>query len=258
MSSSEAGGRFIDMTRDIQPEWRTEHLIRSYDVDPGCTARLPVLCKYMQEAAYHHAEHLGVGHTHLSPLNMGWVLSRMRIEVNRLPKWGETVKLRTWPSGRDRLFYNRDFEITDGGGEIILQASTAWFVIDVNRRERLIPEWWQTAEYPFGSKVFSRKLERLKACGCSSGEPVTVNYGDLDQNGHVNNVRYIEWILNSLPLEFHQQRRIRSVEVNYLSEAVYGHAISVCEKGDELTLDHSIRADGEDLFRARSVWETVQ
>jgi medium-chain acyl-[acyl-carrier-protein] hydrolase len=68
----------------------------------------------MQESAYLHAEHLGVGHTQLAPLQMSWVLSRMRIEISRWPKWGDTVRLRTWPSGRDRLFYYRDFEIKDG------------------------------------------------------------------------------------------------------------------------------------------------
>lgn len=238
-----------------KPEWRTEHLIRSYDVDPRMVARLPVLCRFMQEAAYFHAEHLGVGHSHLLSQHMTWVLARMRIEVSRLPKWGDTVKLRTWPSGRDRLFYCRDFEITDGDGKPVLLASTAWFVIDLEKRERIIPEWWQTADFPAGSKVFHSKLSRLKGCGCGEGETMTVNYGDLDQNGHVNNVRYIEWILNSLPLEFHQSHTIRSLEVNYLTEAVYGHEVSVCEKRDGLTVEHGITADGEDLFRARTTWE---
>ena len=231
-------------------------MIRSYEVDPQLIPRLPVFCRLMQEAAYFHAEHLGVGHSHLSPLNMSWVLSRMRIEVNRLPKWGDTVRLRTWPSGRDRLFYYRDFEITDGSGALILLASTAWFVIDTEKRERLIPDWWQTADYPFSPKVFSSKLGRLKGCGCKGGKPAEVNYGDLDQNGHVSNIRYIEWILNNLPLEFHQTHEIESLEVNYLAEAVYGHTVSVCETSiDNLSFDHGILTDAVEVLRARSTWK---
>ncbi len=230
-------------------------MIRSYDVDLRMIARLPVLCRFMQEAAYFHAEHLGVGYSHLSPKNMAWVLARMRIEIERLPKWGETVKLRTWPSGRDRLFYYRDFEITDGNGKRLLLASSAWFVIDSSKRERIQPDWWQSQEYPFSPKVFSSKLGRLKSYGCESGELMTVNYGDLDQNGHVNNVRYIEWILNSLPLEFHQSSALQSMEVNYLAEAVYGHTVSICTKeASPRHFDHGIMADGVDLFRAQSVW----
>jgi acyl-ACP thioesterase len=245
----------IFMNGTIQPEWRAEHLICSYDVDPSCVAKLPAFCRFMQEAAYLHAEHLGVGHSQLAADGGGWVLSRMRIEVSRLPKWGETVTLRTWPSSRDRLFYYRDFEITDGDGKLLMQASTAWFVIDVEKRERMIPDWWTSAEYPFGGRLFDAKLARLKSCGCDAGNPIPVNYGDLDQNGHVNNVRYVEWILDSLPLEFHRSHRLQALEVNYIAEAVYGQQVSVCSaEAEPLIFEHGIRAAGADLFRARSVW----
>jgi medium-chain acyl-[acyl-carrier-protein] hydrolase len=244
------------MSGNIQPEWNLEFEIRSFDVDTSCTARLPVFCKYMQEAAYYHAEHFGLGHSQLSPLKMAWVLSRMRIEIERLPKWGDTVKLRTWPSGKDRLFYYRDFEITDGEGNLLMLASTAWFIIDFEKRERVLPDWWTTSNMPIGPKVFSSKLGRLKSCGCDVGDPMEVNSGDLDQNCHVSNIRYVEWILNSLSLEFHQGNKIQSLEVNYLAEAVYGHSISICEnRGDDTTMDHGILAEGSDLFRARTVWK---
>jgi len=233
-------------------------VIRSYDVDPQYIARLPVFCRFMQEAAYCHAEHFGLGHTHLSPLNMAWVLARMRIEVSGLPRWGAQVKLRTWPSGRDRLFYHRDFEITDGHGNLLLRASTAWFVIDYKKRERIQPDWWTTCDLPIGPRVFRSKLGRLQTCSCERGETVAVNYGDLDQNGHVSNIRYVEWILNHLPLEFHQSHVIQSLEVNYLAEAVYGHTVSIGEVSvDGLTFDHGIMADSIELFRARSIWRQV-
>jgi acyl-ACP thioesterase len=245
------------MTLPIQPEWHTEHVIRSYDVDPQSTARLPVFCRFMQEAAYLHAEHFGLGHSHLIPLNQAWVLARMRIEVERLPQWGETIKLRTWPSGRDRLFYYRDFEITDGVNNVLMRASTAWFIIDIEKRERIIPDWWNTDALPIGPKVFESKISRLKSCGCSAGNALHVNYGDLDLNSHVGNIRYVEWILNNLPLEFHQSHLIQSLEVNYLAEAVYGQEIAMCEKQGGPVIDHCIRAEGKDLFRARTVWSEL-
>ena len=241
-----------------KPEWRTEHVICSYDVDPQLTARLPVLCRFMQDAAYHHAEHLGLGHSFLASKQLAWVLSRQRVEIKKFPKWGDAVTVRTWPSGRDRLFFYRDFEISDGDGAILLQASTAWFVIDVEKRERVNSEFYLSTELPpVGEPVFDKKLGRLKSCGCDSGEAVAVNYGDLDMNAHVNNVRYIEWILNNLTLEFHQTHCIQSLEVNYLAEAVYGHSVVICEKQDGLTVDHGINSDTADLFRARSVWQPV-
>ncbi|QBG49109.1 hypothetical protein EGM51_17530 [Verrucomicrobia bacterium S94] len=240
------------MMKDI---WETVFEIRSYDVDTNCTARVPVFCRFMQEAAYLHAEHFGVGHTNLSSQNMAWVLSRMRLEIKRLPKWGEQVTLRTWPSGKDRLFYYRDFEFKDEAGKILLQASTAWFIIDYKKRERITPDWWTTRSLPIGPKVFEEKLGRLKRSEYEERVDITVNYGDLDQNGHVSNIRYVEWIMNNLPLEFHRKHRIQSLEVNFLFEAVYGRKVSIGQEQRGLIINHGIEADGEDLLRARSAWK---
>jgi medium-chain acyl-[acyl-carrier-protein] hydrolase len=244
------------MDSSKQPEWRMEHTICSYDVDPQETARLPSLCRFMQEAAYRHAGHLGLGHSFLLARGLAWVLARQRIQINRLPKWGDAVRIRTWPSGRDRLFFYRDFELVDGDGVQILLASMAWSLIDTQTRGRAHPDTYLNLDLPEGAKVFTEKLGRLKGCDGSDGEAMPVTYGDLDMNGHVNNVRYIEWVLNSLPLEFHRTHVLTTLEVNYLAEAVYGHAVSIAsaEAGPHHFV-HTITAADTELFRARSSWK---
>lgn len=243
------------MSANKKPEWRVEQTICSYDVDPHQTVRLPALCRFMQEAAYHHAEHLGLGHAFLSAKGMAWVLARQRIEIDHLPKWGDTVRIRTWPSGRDRLFFYRDFEITNGDGKRVLLASLSWSLIDVKKRERVHPDVYLSVDLPVGAKVFDSRPGRVKGCVCSGGQSMPVTYGDLDMNGHVNNVRYIEWVLNSLPLEFHQMNTLRELEVNYLAEAIYGHAVVVCsEETEALHFAHAITTDDAEIFRARSGW----
>jgi acyl-ACP thioesterase len=212
----------------------------------------------MQEAAYQHAEHLELGHSRLSERGLAWVLSRQRIEIIRFPQWGDTLEVQTWPSGSDRLFFYRDFEITDGHGEPVLQSATAWFIIDLEKRERAQPEWLDEVDIPVSPKVFDSKMGRLRECACEDGSSIPVSYGDLDMNGHVNNIRYIEWVLNHLPLDFHQSNHLKSLEMNYLSEAVYGHRVSVCEHEIEPGLfSHGVMAGGNELFRARSVWRPV-
>jgi medium-chain acyl-[acyl-carrier-protein] hydrolase len=243
------------MSCNVQPEWHTEHKIASYEVDPQLSVRFPVLCRLMQEAAYHHAEQLGLGHPSLSSMNMAWVLARQRIKIHEFPAWGDTIQLRTWPSGRDRLFFYRDFEFTSDKGDRLLSASTAWFVIDTEKRERVPSDVYLTGDLPVGAKVFDEKLGRLKGCDGCGQESLSVNYGDLDMNGHVNNVRYIEWVLNSLALDFHETHQLQEFEVNFLAEALYGHEVAIAtEKVDANHLSHSIVANGDELFRAKSVW----
>lgn len=247
------------MAKVLKQEWQMEQMICSYDVDPHQTARLPALCRFMQEAAYHHAEHLGLGHSFLAKRGLAWVLARQRIEVDQLPAWGASITIRTWPSGRDRLFFHRDFEITLNGNRVLL-ASNAWTLIDIEKRERANPDIYLSFDLPEGDQVFDSRPARLKGFACADGPSLEVTHGDLDLNGHVNNVRYIEWILNSLPLGFHEMHSVKALEVNFLSEAGYGQTVLVCsEEAGPLEYSHSIKEKDVELFRARSVWrETGQ
>ncbi|MBN2162738.1 MAG: hypothetical protein JXR25_00755 [Pontiellaceae bacterium] len=243
------------MRHELKPEWKTEQTICSYDVDPQATVRLAALCRFMQEAAYHHAEHLGLGRQFLLERRMAWVLARQRIDVIRLPQWGDRVNIRTWPSGRDRLFFYRDFELTDGAGQRVLTASNAWSLIDLEKRQRVHPEIYMALDIPEGSPVFDARPARLKG---DAGEPVadvTVTYGDLDLNGHVNNVRYLEWIIDHLPRTFQENHALLSMESNFLAEALDGQAIRICTvKCGAGGMNHCIRSGGTELFRARTRW----
>lgn len=246
------------MTLTVQPEWQTEHMICSYDVDPYQTVRLPALCRFMQEAAYHHAEHLGLGHAFLSNKGMAWVLARQRIQIDLLPKWGDGVHIRTWPSGRDRLFFYRDFEIIDSHGNRNLIASNAWSLIDIAKRERVHPDIYLSLDLPEGEKVFDSKLGRVQGCDGAARLSIPVTYGDLDMNGHVNNVRYIEWTLNSLPLDFHSSHALVELEINFLGEALHEQTVAIaCEEIGAMQFVHIIKAGEVDLFRARSSWKKV-
>lgn len=243
------------MGDSLKPEWMLEQTICSYDVDPHQTVRVTALCRFMQESAYHHAEHLGLGHSYLAKQNLGWVLARQRIAVDHLPRWGDTVRIRTWPSGHDRLFFHRDFEITMDDGRRVLRASNAWSLIDIEKRARANPETYMKMELPEGPPVFESRPAKLQGCSCIDGQIEPVTYGDLDLNGHVNNVRYVEWALDSLPLGFHEMHSVKELECNYLAEALYGQSISVyTEPSGPQQFDHVIKADEHELFRAKSIW----
>lgn len=247
------------MSSNKKSEWCTEHKICSFDVDPKLTARLPALCCFMQEAAYLHAEYLGLGHTLLANENRAWVLARQRIEIKQLPGWGDVIHIRTWPSVRDKLFFYRDFEITDQENKLILQASTAWFVMDIEKRERVSSSMFLNAALPeIRSGIFGSKLARLKRYESHGGTSITVNHGDLDMNGHVNNVRYIEWVLNRLPMEFFQSRILRYFEANYIAEVACGHELIICNTElDQENMSHQITSGDAEVFRAKSCWNPI-
>jgi acyl-CoA thioesterase FadM len=108
--------------------------VRYYEVGPSRLVRPATLLDYLQDAAAEHASHLNIGVQDLHHRDLTWVLSRLRLAVERYAGVGETVLVRTWPSTRGGLSSYREFEVLDQSGEIVARATTAWVVLDLVRR----------------------------------------------------------------------------------------------------------------------------
>ena len=243
--------------------WREEYTIRSYEADAQGKATMPLLCRFMQEAASNHAEHLGLGISWLTENNLAWVLTRQRVAMDAYPRWGETIQVLTWPTGRDRLLWYRDFKLLGGDGNAIGRATTSWLVIDPVRRRPQRTDALPSLDPPSDvERVFPRWPEKVATL--SEDAPshfIRVRYRDLDVNEHVNNAQYVEWTLEAFDLDFHRMHRLKEIEVNYLVEALYGDTLSShCEDVDGQTFLHSLvrDADGLELFRARTVWTHIE
>ena len=242
---------------------RDEYTIRSYEADAQGKATMPLLCRFMQESASNHAEHLGFGISWLAENDFAWFLTRQLVVMDSYPRLGETIQVITWPKGRDRLLWYRDFEILDSSDTVIGKAVTAWLVIDLDRRRPKRTDTLPSLHPP--NDVESTLPRRpAKIAGLSEitrSDSVRVGYRDLDVNEHVNSARYVEWILDGFHAEFHKSHRLEELEVNYLAEALYGDTLSSHrEDTDGQTFLHSLVRDGDglELFRARTLWEASQ
>jgi medium-chain acyl-[acyl-carrier-protein] hydrolase len=247
----------------LQRVWNESFHIRSYDVDSEGLATLPALCRFMQEAALNHASHLGVGLSHLRAQDLLWVLARQRITVHEVPSLDESVTIRTEPTGKDRLFCYRDFAMLDGAGRVIGEAHTVWFVMGRRDKKPRRPDSYFTVRFSDGREgtppTRLRKLPEPKTSGIPSG--LSVTYRDLDMNEHVNNVRYIEWIIDSFPLEFIRNHALKELEIDYLAEALYADELSLGREDTEgLMFLHSLTrpVDNTHICRARTAWKGRQ
>jgi medium-chain acyl-[acyl-carrier-protein] hydrolase len=244
--------------QDVILVWKDEYAIHSYEVDSRGCVTLPMLCQFMQESAWNHAQHLGVGYSHLIEKDLLWVLARQLVAISSFPRWGERIRVHTWPTGKDRLFCYRDFKLLNDQDQVIGAATTTWFVIDVMKRKPQRADSYFDVVIENAEHVFSRKLTKIEPLRSKDRlNSVKVGYKDLDINEHVNNVRYIEWILESYPFEFQKHHRVREMEINYLSEARHDDTITACcEEGNGLSFLHSLIRDndGAELCRAKTNW----
>jgi medium-chain acyl-[acyl-carrier-protein] hydrolase len=243
--------------------WTDEYYISSYEVDARGKASLPTLSKFMQESAYNHANHLEFGYHQLKEKNLFWVLSRLSIKIDRYPQWGDKIKLCTWSSGVERLLAFRDFRLLDEQGAVIAAAVTAWLILDAHKRR---PQ--RTDELKARVKLLpdQRALEErpVKIPGLShptmEGAFFPVRCSDLDLYNHVNNAKYIEWILDSFPGEMHREFAVAEFEINFLAEARIGDEAAIHTeklKDAPLAFAHCIKrkADNRDICLARTAWK---
>ena len=239
--------------------WTVGLQIRSYDVDFKRKATVDAICRYFFDAAWSHAEALGVGYTHLAKQLRFWVLSRFVVEIQRLPQWGQSVTLNTWPLEPKGIFALRDFEVVDAQGQRLLGGASAWLVLDAHSRrpQRLDKLQWSLRRFPTERATAQNPEKLADHEGGTECFSVPVRYSDLDVNNHVNSASYIRWVLDAYPEEFHRRHSVRLLEVNYLGETTGGQTVSVLKQEDAAgEFWHVIQAGDEVACRARLTWDS--
>jgi len=257
------GAKGMNHSSRFTLDWADSYTIHSYEVDTEGRVTLAALCRFMQESAWRHADHLEMGYSRFVEENFAWILSRQRICVDTYPRWGDSVTVRTRPTGTDRLFCYRDFILTDASEHIIGRAATMWFAIALATRAPQRTDAYFHVPLPDdGNLPPPVRLRKLPPPSTSDHKyTVQVAYGDLDTNHHVNNVRYIDWIVDSFADDFLKTHSLTELEINYLSEARYGDEIVVCgQDNDATTYHHRLVRSGDDveLIRARTYWHTTE
>lgn len=249
--------------------WNESFPVRAYNVTPHGTASPLALCDFMQVAAGNHAAQLGLSMESLLQDGRAWVLAFLRLEVDRYPAWHETLEIETWPSGLDRLYATREFVLSDKDGDCA-RATSAWLVIDTDRRRPLRPPA-ELNEIDPPDRSPAIEVERSKmeppTTGPVHSREFRVRYHDLDLNRHVNNVRYVEWALETLPAEWHDAHALDGLTLEFRAETTADDpvrsTIHHAETGggaavsdEHRTFYHHLRhaGEGHTLALAKTVW----
>jgi medium-chain acyl-[acyl-carrier-protein] hydrolase len=180
---------------------------------------------FLQDIAWIHAAHLGFGYEEMLAGGTLWALTRQRLEMAEWPKWGERVEVRTWSRAPSGLQAYREFELRVPG-RAIGRCSTTWLVLDEKtRRPRALN--FKSAGAHHTSDLLDFEAAKLPPReGLEKLAVFEVRRSDLDLNGHVNNTRYAQWVLDAAR-ETVAEDQLRVYEVNFLAETFPGDAVAV-------------------------------
>lgn len=209
--------------------------VRSYECGSDGRATLPTICNYLQEVASLHAEALSFSRTDFSSAgeNISWVLTRLKVKMNRYPRWNEKVEIVTFPRGGRKIVAWRDFTVRTSDGEILGLATSEWMIIDLaTRRIVSIPDAvFEVSdalnEAVLGLDPFTPRL-RFPAEVAPDGRCAFVaQHSAIDLNGHVNNVHYIEWMLEPCFAKGPSAACPGEMEIVFRSETFAGEKVVV-------------------------------
>ncbi len=229
--------------------YRKQYTLRSADVDMQRRLRLSSLFTMLQEAAITHTTELGMGREKTLDRGLLWIVTRLSIRINRLPKYDETVVLSSWPGETMHLYFPRCSRLFDASGAVLLEASALWALMDRESRHIIFPEEHgiHIEADPDMPALPLPAAPRLPL-SAETGD-FTVPYSYTDLNGHMNNTRYPDLAEDCMPPRL-REKALRLVETEYSAEAGLGEKIRLETTAEETRFAMAgYNAENRRLFR---------
>lgn len=260
--------------------FRQNFSIRSYEIGADRTASVETLMNHLQETALNHVKNAGLlgdgfGSTpEMCKKNLIWVVTKMQVMVDRYPTWGDVVQVDTWvaPSGKNGM--RRDWLLRDNTGEILTRASSCWVMM--NKKTRKLSKLPDEVRAEIGNyfvdtpPIVDEDSRRLPKLTDSNADYIrtglTPRWSDLDINQHVNNVKYVGWILESAPLPVVESHELASMTLEYRREcmrdsvldsltSVLGSGLGDLATFGQVECQHLLRLkDGAEIVKGRTEW----
>lgn len=239
----------------------TSILSKDWDINftqcaPNGYLKYTDLCNLLQLTAAAHSETGGISFTDMQEFDQAWVLSRMRVEIKKLPKSGDKVTVTTWINSLENSRSVRALEM-HLNGEKIIGSETFWAVFNTQKRRPealalpfehfdLYPEKKATI-YGFSKINLNHEKEVLFE--------KKVFLSDLDIVNHVNNVKYLEWCMDLVDENLILSQKIESFEMNFLKELSLKDHVLIHESISQSETIFSITKEDKTSFALQLNWK---
>jgi len=207
------------------------------------------LCNLLQLTAAEHSIIGGLSFNDMQVFDQAWVLSRIRIEISAMPKWQDTVIVKTWIESLQGSGSVRNIEMYLNEQKIV-GASTYWAVLNTKLRksEALALPHEHFEKFPLHQSTV-KGLSRINVLKETDKIGThTVVLSDLDIVNHANNVKYLEWCLDCAAVKSVLANDVKSLEMNFLRELNHGDEVEVHFAKEDVNDYYSIVKEGKVCF----------
>ena len=220
-----------------------------------------ILC-LLEETAADHSYLIDHNLFDLVKKNVGWVLVSGVLQMDRYPKYKEKITIKTWLSSYSSIKGYRENIIYDENKNIIGRAKGLWVFFDIEKRRPIpifneIKEKWSYFNEESISSDIKKKISAVDFADHTN--QFRVNRYDTDMNRHVNNIRYLQWVIESIPEEISENYFLHKIDGRFISEAQYGDTVLSLTKKNitENSFEHTIKIEGSNKVcaTAKTLWK---
>ena len=214
------------------------------------------LCNLLQLTAAAHSEIGGISFSDMQEFDQAWVLSRMRVEIKELPKWKDTVTIKTWINTLENSRSVRALELYVNGNKLV-GSETFWAVFNTKTRrpEQLALTYSHFELFP-EIKPTNESFSKINVHGDKEQVCQKIVFlSDLDIVNHVNNVKYLEWCLDFVQTKLILNQKIASFEMNFMKELSLNDSVSIYEQTFQNKTIFSVTKVDKNCFALELNWK---
>ncbi len=233
-------------------EHKREFTVKYCEVDFKDELKVSTVLSYMEEVACSSADELGFGYAFVKPRGYAFMVTNLCLEFVTPVPLGERVTVKTWPNPPSHIIFGREYQILSPEGEVRVNASSRWCLIDMRTGKLLPSKIVEGQDYSTynTAKVLEGVVWKIPSFKQEEGElkyTLTVANGDYDHNMHVNNTRYADYCFNAFSVEELKARLLKGFSITYVKQCKEGEVLSFYRKQTEdgSYLVHGFNEKGE-------------
>ena len=210
---------------------RYEFMAEPFHCDFSSRLFMGHLGNHLLNAADFHSNDRGYGMNYLMPRHKTWVLSRLAIEMTDMPRSYDKFFVETWVENAMKYFTARDFKIVGKDEQVHGYGKSVWAMIDTDTRQPV-------DIFSINDGLIKEYIDEEKECPIAASSRVKMSskaafvrsidtyYNDVDVNGHINSVKYIEHILDLFDIDYFKTHRLQRLEIAYVAESHQGDKLN--------------------------------
>jgi len=210
--------------------YERKYFIHNYDCDISGRLSVSSMMKYFEDIALLQSEDVGYGMSYYLANNVGWILHQWNIDIYDRPFFMDTINLVTNPYSYKAFMANREFEIYSEDNDLLVKADSVWIFLDTRERKPKRIDVEVMKAYGIGEdgpSLFTKLSEPELLTDFDFEAQYKIRKGDIDINNHLNNIRYIDLSLETLPVEITEYNELTNIEVIFKKEMLFNENMNL-------------------------------